>query len=59
MPNETHSKFVSDIKIYNTNPTVHTQIIDRATDIGDGVIIDAKLQSFFNNETKKQSARVI
>jgi len=37
---------VIDIKTYNANPTVHTQIIDRATDIGDSVTINTKLQDF-------------
>ena len=56
-----HSTFVSDIKIYNANPTVHTQIIDRATDIGDSVIIDTKLQDFFEKarEAQENSSKVV
>ncbi len=54
VPNELHSTFISDIEIYNANPAVHTSIIPKATNTGDGVISDTKLQNFFKSAKKAQ-----
>ncbi len=60
VPNEVHSAFVSDIKIYNATPTVHTEIINTATNIDESVI-DTKLQDFFDKakQSKENSSKVV
>ncbi len=61
VPNELHSTFVSDIEIYNAASTVHTEIIASATNVENSVIIDAKLQQFFETAkaARENSSKVV